>query len=198
MPKRIRRQPIYIAPRILGYYNEADQAVAKDEDTDALLHPNLLDDKIKIYERQVKGWFLDRATTLINLPDSNFIVVMICLSYLEGVEQYRTGLSSNGHSRLFFRNSINRIFPTHNFTDRQLDDLYREARCGLFHSGMVNGKIILSNDPVAAFTFQDRDNIIINPRLLLDSIIIDFNSYLSDLMADQILREKFNNMFSNL
>ncbi len=198
MPKRIRRQPIYIAPRILGFYNDDDKAVARDEDTDTLLNPNNLNDKIKIYERQVKGWFLDRASALITTPDSNFIVLMICISYLEGVEQYRTGLSSDRQSRPFFRNSINRIFPAHNYTVHNLDVLYSEARCGLFHNGMVNGKIILSNDPVDAITFQDIDNILINPRLLLDAIIIDFNSYLTDLMNDQALRANFNNMFSNL
>jgi hypothetical protein len=198
MPKRIRQQPIYIAPRILGFYNEADQAVAKDEDTDTLLNPNHLNDKIKIYERQVKGWFLDRASALITTPDSNFIVLMICLSYLEGVEQYRTGLNSNGQSRPIFRNSINRIFPAHNYTAHNLDELYREARCGLFHNGMVNGKIILSNDPIDAITFQDRDNILVNPRLFLNAIINDFDSYILVLQNDQVLRSNFNQMFSVL
>lgn len=198
MPKRIRRQPLYIAPRILGYYNAADQPVAMDEDTDTLLNPNLLNDKIKIYVRQVKGWFLDRASAFIGMQDSNFIVLMICISYLEGVEQYRQGRNSDNNSKRFFRTSLNRLFPSSNFTDDNLNELYSQARRGLFHNGMVGGKIILNTSFNQAISFPNVNDIKINPRLLLDAIIADFDSYIVELHNDQLLRTNFNQMFSVL
>jgi hypothetical protein len=48
-------------------------------------------DKFTIYERQVQEWFLIPATRLVNTQNSGFIILMTCLSYIEGIEQYRTG-----------------------------------------------------------------------------------------------------------
>jgi hypothetical protein len=198
MPKRIRTNPIYLAPNILGYYDVNGSPVARNEVSGELLNPNSIDHKIIIYSRQVHGWFLEPATQLLNSSNSNFIVLMICFSYLEGVEQYRIGQSSNGNSRLFFRNSIYRLFPSQNFTEHELNDLYREARCGLFHNGMVQGKIILNDSFTPAISFPNQNDIHINPNLLLTSIIADFNSYLNDLRTDDFLRRNFNLMFTNL
>lgn len=95
MPKRLRTDPIFIASDILGKININGSTDVRDLRTGRTLDPNNEFDKIYIYERQVIDWFLKPATNLSRYKNKNkgFIVLMICISYLEGVEQYRRGRS---------------------------------------------------------------------------------------------------------
>lgn len=200
MPKRIRRDyPIYIAPDITGFYDNGGNAKAFDERTKTELNPNTIDDKIYIYERQVRKWFLDKATKLVKGKNNGFLVLMICLSYLEGVEQYIQGQVSNSRSKEFFRNSMHRIYPGL-FQNDELNELYSEARCGLFHNGMVSGKILISLSYADSITIPDLDTIQINPQNFLIDIKQDFKKYLAILRDTRNIlpREKFNGLFSNI
>lgn len=200
MPKRIRRNyEIYIAPDIIGFYDNNGRAIAIDEKERVNLDPNNIDDKIYIYERQVKKWFLEKANRLVKGKNNGFIILLICLSYLEGVEQYIRGQSSNRQSKEFFRYSMHRIYPNR-FQDNELDNLYSEARCGLFHNGMVSGKILISSTYNNSVNIPDNDTIQINPQLLLNDINQDFKDYLMILKNTQNNNERnrFDNMFSNI
>ena len=199
MAKRIRQEHTYLAPQILSWIDDHNNPIIYDERYDVPLIPTNIDDKIIIYERQVKEWFLNRALRIVNTDNYGFIVLMICLSYLEGIEQYRKGEGSNGNSTRFFRNSIHRIFP-HTYYNESINMLYREARCGLFHNGMVEGKIVISNNYNAPIQFIDGPFVKINPKLLLEEIVNDFDSYIVELKnpASVLLRDNFNIMFSNL
>ena len=199
MAKRVRRDyPIYIAPDILGYY-ENNMPNALDERKSKQLNPDNVDDKIYIYERQVNEWFLNRASRLVKGKYNGFIVLMVCLSYLEGVEQYRQGIRSNGCSKEFFRESINKIY-LNCFSENELNELYSEARCGLFHNGMVSGKIVIDNTFRNAIEFPNTDTININPKKLLLDIKHDFKYYILELRDSNNIdtRDKFNRMFSNV
>jgi hypothetical protein len=203
MPKRIRNYPIYVAPGITGQRKNGIPLIY-DERTDIHLNPNSIDDKIKIYERQVKFWFLEPANDLLTqnvngFNNNSFVALMISLSYIEGVEQYRVGQSSDGQSRTFFRNSMQRLYPNiHNEPD--LNALYNEARCGLFHTGMTEGRVLLGNDYENPISFPDPDTILINPQRLLDDIITDFENYLSELRNhnNREIRQNFDDMFNIL
>ncbi len=198
MPKRIREgEDIYIAPDILGVFRDG-QYLAIDERSNNILNPNEINSKIIIYERQVDAWFLHRATKFSNSENNGFIVLMICMSYLEGVEQYRQGQSSeNGNSNYFFRQAIHRLYPGQ-YEDELLKRLYRESRCGLFHNGMVGGDIIINSNFSSPLKFIDQD-IKISPKKLLHDIKEDFKKYIKDLKNENNIemRNKFNSMFSN-
>lgn len=198
MPKRLRREPIYIAPEIIGQINDSGSFVF-DERTGEELNPNEQFDKIKIYERQVKGWFLEPAFKLARYKNENkgFIVLMICLSYIEGVEEYRSGESSRNRSQEFFRNGLKRIYPER-FTDDQLNRFYTEARCGLFHNGMVRGQIIINSSFEESLSFPDEETIKVNPTKLLKDISSDFESFLRILREDNEALSLFDSRFSNL
>ena len=58
MPKRLRDEPIYLAPEILAFRNVNYEPVVTDERTGKKLNPFIIDDKIYIYKRQVEEWFL--------------------------------------------------------------------------------------------------------------------------------------------
>ena len=202
MAKRLRQnRPIYIAPDILGFLDKNyNHFVIDEKNGNVRLDPNNIDDKITIYERQVMDWFINPANNLVRYRNKNkgFIVLMICLSYIEGVEQYRKGRRSNGQSRGFFIDSIERIYPN-TYNRQDIGDLYSEARCGLFHNGMVQGRIIINNSFHNSLTFNNGD-IEISPSKYLRDIRNDFHIYIQELrnINNTQLRNNFDNMFSNL
>ena len=123
---------------------------------------------------------------------------MIATSYIEGVEQYRTGRESNGRSRQIFSDSIRRIFELQNVSDNQLANLYRHLRCGLFHNGMSGDAIVLNRRLKNVIEFSNHGTIDINPSMFLSAIIQDFNQYISDLNDhnNMELRNHFDGMFT--
>lgn len=198
MSKKLRREPIYIAPEISGWLDENNNPQVIDERNGNALDPRNVNDKIIIYERQVNDWFLSPASVLINHKNRNkgFIVLMICLSYLEGVEQYKRGQNSNGNSRAFFVSAIERVYPN-KYPNHQLEDFYKEARCGLFHNGMVRGKIIINNRFLESLEFDGGD-IKVNPKKLLEDIKTDFRNYIQELKTNQQSQTRFNRMYTNI
>jgi hypothetical protein len=164
------------------------------------LYPDNLDDKIKIYKREVEGWFLEPARRLLKSAKSfnnSLIILMICMSYIEGVEQYKEGSSSNGQSSQFFINSINKLYPNECFSEDDIKNLYHDSRCGLFHNGMTRSRVVFNHDFEKALQFEDQ-RIKINPRKLLEDIRQDFKDYIN-LLEDRnntIARQNFGRMFS--
>lgn len=198
MSKKLRREPIYIAPEIKGWIDEEFQPRVKDERNGRLLDPRNVDHKIEIYERQVKEWFLMPATNLVKYKKNNkgFIVLMICLSYLEGIEQYRQGKGSKNDSKKFFVHSMKRLYPNE-YSKDQLEDFYDEARCGLFHDGMVRTRIIIDYGFPKSLDFDGGD-IKISPSKFLKDIKVDFENYLQELRTNEQSRNKFDRMYSNV
>lgn len=199
----VRNQDVYIAPGILGRY-ENDSPVAIDERNDEIwLDPTNIDDKITIYEREVNEWFLNRASDLLhsNGFENSFIVLMICMSYIEGVEQYKTGVSSKNRSNDCFVDSINRIYPDA-YRTQHLKKLYSKIRCGLFHNGMVKGGVIFNHSLPDPIKFSENgENIWINPSLLLQNLKDDFSNYITELRSNNldestVLRGNFDRMFN--
>lgn len=198
MSKKLRRNPINIAPEIVGWIDENMEPHVYDNRHNENLDPRNVNDKIIIYERQVKDWFLNPATNLTRYRNRNkgFIVLMICLSYLEGIEQYRRGENSNGGSRAFFVSAMERLYPNE-FQNHQLEEFYSQARCGLFHNGMVRGKIIINNGFGKSVEFIGND-IKISPSKFLWKIKEDFESYLQELRTNEQSRIIFDRMYSNV
>lgn len=198
MAKRLRDEPIYLAPEIHASRDDQHNSIVTDLRTGAYLDPYNVNDKIFVYKRQVEEWFLNRAVSLYRRNSNDFIVVMISTSYIEGVEQYRAGRESNGRSKQMFLAGIRRIFGLRNVSDNQLANLYRHLRCGLFHNGMSGDLVVLNRTLRNAIEFSDRGTIDINPRLFLSAIIQDFSQYINKL-GDQNnieLRNNFDRMFT--
>jgi hypothetical protein len=198
MSKKLRKEPINIASDIVGWLDENNNPHVFDERSGRRLDARNIDHKITIYERQVKDWFLIPATNLTKYKNKNkgFIVLMICLSYLEGIEQYRKGQNSNGQSKFFFVSVMERIYPN-KFQNHELEDFYSEARCGLFHNGMVRGRIIINNEFQKSIEFVE-SNIKISPSKFLKDIKEDFENYLQELRTNEESRNTFDKMYSNI
>ena len=191
-------EDIYIAPGITGQRNVNGALIIIDDETKEQLYPeDNIEHKIRIFERQVNGWFLERASTFLEEKDNGFIVLMIATAYIEGVEQYREGELSNHRSKTFFQNGVRRIFELESRFDSRLDKFYSELRCELFHNGMTGPNIRISSDYDKPIDFSDNDLIKINQKSFLEKVIEDFQQYLADLMdiTKTELRNNFNKMY---
>jgi hypothetical protein len=171
---------------MLGVYRDGDPSVY-DELNKTHLNPQDIDDKILIYERQVKGWFIKPAERLLDMlgeADSAFLILSVCLSCLEGIQQYIEGKSSTRKSKKFFTRSFQRVYATAGLDDRAVRDVYDEARCGLFHDGMTRSRIVYNLNQNVSFRKTDngsQEMYEFSPRLCLEGMKADFNSFIKEL-----------------
>lgn len=198
MPKKLRDEPIYVAPDILAWRDHNYFPHFEDSRTGLTLDPYNIESKIMIYERQVQEWFLKRAESLIRRKQNDFIVIMVAVAYIEGNEQYRQGASSNHRSRRFFKDGFQRIFHMPETECNNIDKLYTHLRCGLFHNGMSGDMVVLNRNLKKPVVFSDRGTIDINPKLFLKAVSADFTSYIEELRNsnNEALCNNFNCMFS--
>ena len=148
LPKQIQRErKIYLAPEILGKYEDSTPIAIDERNDNARLDPRNIETKITIYEREVNEWFLIPASNLLeqNSFNNSFIVLMICMSYLEGVEQYKTGIDSSGRSKKCFIDSLKRLYPNQ-YSNEDIGKLYSKSRCGLFCSSWRRIRIFICID----------------------------------------------------
>lgn len=217
MGKKIGDEWVFIAPEIRAR-KENGIPIVEDLRTNTRLRVNNIEDKIKIYERQVKEWFLKKASYSMRGKNYGFIGLMVCLSYLEGVQQYREGETSEENLRRYQRNRDNRgnteneLFGSKGFfvksliriygneyTIPNLKLFYKQARCGLFHDGMTKDMIRYRYDYPQALDFSVEGLIMVNPKILLKDIKKDFNKYLKELrtVTNTELRTNFYNMYTH-
>lgn len=166
-------------------YDEKRQVVIYTNDDTTKPYNDILV-KIDIYHARVFGWFFNVVDEMVKNGQhpGDYIAIMVALSYLEGVEQFRKGKETPiGRSGEWFKDSAKRVFKDQ--SDNIIDRLWKETRCGLFHSGFPNGKIYLSHGRSKAIEVEKdevgNDCIHINPKLFLNEISCDFNKYISDL-----------------
>ncbi len=190
-------EDIHIAPGITGKrYDSEDLVIIVDSNEEHLDPEGNIEHKIRIFELQVKGWFLDRADECVGQENNGFLILMIATAYIEGVEQYRKGQSSNGRSREFFREGVKRIFGV-NCGNPHSPDFYSELRCGLFHNGMTGPRIRISSIYAEPIDLSDGNIIKINQNLFLKKVRDDFENYLTVLRNDgnSVLIDNFNRMY---
>ncbi len=148
-----------------------------------------LEAKILIYEDRVKTWFLDIANELKSNNEAGFVILMICLSYVEGIVQFKSGKSSQRVSKKLFVNYIKKLFNVHKTV---AEAIYEDARCGLFHDGMSRKRIAISGELRSPIMIDINGKTIgINPHLFLDKINQDFNKYIKSLKNNKKLRDNF-------
>ena len=53
------------------------------------LRSGQIEDKIDVYEDRVLGWFFRSARSLLSVPNSEFALLQLTISYFEGYAIYR-------------------------------------------------------------------------------------------------------------
>ncbi|MCK5624211.1 hypothetical protein KAI04_00020 [Candidatus Pacearchaeota archaeon] len=161
-------------------------------EVDKILEENI-ETNILIYEDRVKGWFLDFAEKLTKEKNSEFIVLMICVNYLEGNQQFREGRVSQGESTEMLERALKRIFPT--TEESILKYFIDKIRHGLFHDGMTRKGALLRyglSVPFFTFNIDGEEWITVDPSLFLKEIKKDFESYIPILKNKDNEKEREN------
>ena len=171
----------------------------------SLISPNFDDEKLKsatfaglvdIFEDRIRNWFLQPVDCLLEIPHCHISAVAILVAYFEGIEIYQTGVDSRNRSFEFFARGFSKVFPLQNCEERLLNDIHRafydQVRCGFVHDGMFRNRVFFSDihpKPII-FTFPKIndtletsriESIVINPKLLFESVRNHFENYLKDL-----------------
>lgn len=147
--------------------------------------------KIMIFKTQVKEWFLNRANELVANEDNDFIVLMICSSYIESIWQYINWCPSERRGAYAFTQSLKNILEI----SKLPASIYSNMRCGLFHNNMLNNNIRVSRRFANEIIKEENKIIYINPKKLLEKICQHFDTYIEKLAVDKKLYDNFEKMF---
>jgi len=174
--------------------------------------PQSIDDKITIFADRTLGWKLDIADQLINgrhrndgteerspVPNAGFAAMDIIFSYFEMIAKYEVGYAQKGESKKYFKLGVFSVFPhlkqyhrnrnipgvqgkVISVSDYVLDLLYEGVRCGLYHDGSTNGRIVITGgiDEPMILDIQNM-LLVINPHLLVPKLINHFGAYVNNL-----------------
>ena len=176
-----------ISPKYHKFPNKPDKifAIEQKRNGTAKIIDVMNDDfngKIHVYEDRVKGWFLDFGKRLSKEKHSGFIILMICVSYLEGNQQFREGKESSGSSGEMIKKALRRMIKIPKENEKLLDLFIKEVRCGLFHDGMTRKHILIKDDSEYPLMIDENNEIvIISPTKLLELVYIDLELYIKEL-----------------
>ncbi len=191
------------------------------QDTDFPL-PHSLDAKITLFEDRVIGWKLDIADQLINgsqekspIRHSGYATLDIVVSYFEMIAKYEDGFIGR-KSEEYFKKGVYSVFPEFknippppqtplspvgnvvSLIDVVLDLMYEGIRCGLYHSGITNGKIFLTGEIETPMAFDlQLQMLIVNPHLLVPRLKAHLHGYVAQLrdVNNADLRAKFEKRY---
>jgi len=156
---------------------------------------------IDVFEDQVKGWVLEFAKRLTAEEHSGIAVMMVCTSYFEWVESFRRGKDSRSKSEEFFKSTFQRLFPDLASSARGVDAadiLYHDLRCGLYHEGLMRGRIVFRREGEAIEIRDAPLQVVINANAFLDNIITDFDQYLHQLRAQNAQPDELKSNFERM
>jgi len=187
------------------------------KNTDFPLPPSL-EDKITIFLDRTYGWQLDIADKCINgeadsdgnlisgpIRDSGFAVLHIILSYFEMIAKFQDGFAHNGQSIPYFKKGVLSVFGAfilrahpEDVVHDLLQVLYLGARCGLYHGGITDRRIVLTGEPEVPIAFDPQHRrLVINPHRLVPALKSHLEGYGRQLRdpTNTQLRENFERRF---
>lgn len=164
-----------------------------------------LDNAIDIFIAQVIGWQLNPAKNMrdAGIPDREFAMLGILLSFFEKIAKYRAGYEGKHKSAYYFKEGVLWAFPEIDKSDpnslEMLQLMYEDIRCGLYHVGRTGTNVMVALDVSnGAFGYDaDTKRIIINPDILVADLIYKFEQYADELRNPENteLRSNFEKRF---
>jgi len=180
--------------------------------------PHSIDTKITLFEDRAFGWKLNIADEIINgskshapVQHAEYATLDIVFSYFEMIGKYQDGFAKLGDSEKYFKLGVYSIFPEYaqpklptsglglsgkgmTLFDKALEVMYDGIRCGLYHSGITNGRVVVTGAIETALAFDPSTfELVINPRILVVKLKSHFLDYISRLKdpKNASLRAKF-------
>lgn len=161
--------------------------------------------KIRLFKEQVQGWQLDIAKYLLfgsgKIPahrHSAFATLSILTSYFENISRYIEGCLHEKYSGTYFYKGLKYVYQGHpsiKITESIAKLIYINLRCGLYHVGLTQQNVILSEAKEYGI-YIDGNMIHIAPTKFYKEIEKHFNNYCERLKTDKNLREQFEKRFN--
>lgn len=212
-----------------GIYLKANEKKLIDENNNdkPLIIANI-DDKITIFEREVKEWILhpmcilleedikkvenEGSKTIIHYkykPFKNAIAILFsAFSYIEKMQRYYEGtpyIDGDRNSTTLLVKGLKRIFTNlKNENDIDLKEILKKTRHSMMHYGMIGDGVLLNylnKDFDEAIKYDSTTkNIKISPYHLYDSISKDFEKYIKLLktLNQTTLLNNFKTVFEKI
>ncbi len=172
-----------------------------------------LEQKFELFEAQILGWQIDIADNMMNkgLPSmrhAGYAALSVVMSYFENFARYYEGFvpqKSKNDSRQFFKKGLKLVYPslfkglsTNNSNDGG-DKIYEFVRCGLYHSGLTQGQVILSSTFLKGISMSgNQQQYEVNPHQLIKDLKDSFEKYKQKVIheRDKKLRMNFERRFN--
>lgn len=182
----------------------------KYKDTKLLKKNVTFNDFIDVFEDKINGWYLNWASSANKKRHAGFIALQIGFAYFEAISIFKNGKETSSAND--FKKSFKEIFQT-DLTNTRLNVdeilglLYKEGRCGFFHSGMARRGIILEDgNPTIRVKQNDLDNngkvlrVRIDRHRFIESIKDNFTNYINNLRdtSNTRLRDNFKKSWNKI
>jgi hypothetical protein len=189
-------------------------------DSSKINWPPSFEEKVDIFYNRILGWQLHIADILSNggkpmsqdqnlaelssIPHSGFAVLQICLSYFETIAQYQR-LKPKTTDSDDFKTGVHAVFPelskgNQADVDAFLAMLYKNARCGLYHSSMTRAGVGLGQpgNGIAMAFISLHKQLVIDPHVLPKALKKHLGFYCKQLLDqnNKELRQNFETMFN--
>lgn len=159
-------------------------------------YPHLtLEHKIDLFEDRIFGWHLKIAECMITINEdenskyskimahSGFAVLSVVFNYFELIGKYKNP-NVVGSKKLFCL-GFEDVYPEYKST-KCAENLYKEGRCGMYHSGITGKGIVISGGYKKTIIYDDKKNLIcINPHFLVRDLIKHFSIYINELRSSK-------------
>ena len=175
-----------------------------------------VEDKIAIFADRVRGWQLDIAERLVRQEQhSGYAVLSIVINYFEMIAKYEQGYEGVYGSQEHFVVGAQTVLaalmsnPDFGVGEDTFKTLYTDVRCGIYHSGLTVGNIVLTavarkttlpsgrETEVPVWTSHGGSVVYIYPLLLVHWIQRHFSGYVAQLLdpRNDELRQMFERRF---
>lgn len=187
------------------------QKLSPKFDTSKLEHPGI-EDYIDVYEDQIQGWYLHWAQSMRSEEHAGFAALQIVFPYFEGYAIVSGSDKPTAEARFSF--GFLSVFPevksfegmTPHLLQRTISALYKDGRCGFFHSGLTRKRFMLRDmqGPIRieslAATPEEVERVFLDRREFVDRVCDHFHGYINKLRdpAQTRLRQSFVNAMKDL
>ncbi len=156
------------------------------------------EEKIKIFQIRIQKWNLDFAREFALRDHAGFAALSIILSYFEMDRLYELGITEDiekdgplpenpGDTFKAGIDSIARSMKWRCSPRTEFDNfkeiMFEAVRCGIYHSGMVRRKVVITGDIEEVYNFRN-GLLRVHPRLLIESACAHFERYINKLLKD--------------
>lgn len=153
----------------------------------------------EVYKEQVENWIIKPAQLISDYTkstgdkDVGMALLGTLLLFFEPHGEYLRGEKGHNESRktfiIAFQDFLDFIrIPEKHISGIKAEDFYKFVRCGLFHAGTIDARILIDSISCTKYPIQKNphsnsigivsENYLVNPWLMLECIINYFDHYI--------------------